>query len=111
MRELFQFDIYEEDKATVHAPSAQKARAEPLRPKRSLIEQLANSTAPTGALLQQLSLMSPMSLVAKYMALDNIARELFEERAAILEYDAGLPRPEAEAEAFRMVMQAYRDPG
>lgn len=29
-------------------------------------------------------------------------REYFEERAGILEYDAGLPRPEAELEAARM---------
>lgn len=31
-------------------------------------------------------------------------REYFEERAGILEYDAGLPRPEAELEAARMAI-------
>jgi hypothetical protein len=31
-------------------------------------------------------------------------RELFEERAAILEYDAGWPRPIAESEAFRHIV-------
>lgn len=114
MSELFQFDVHEDDEdheAAGNAPSAQDPRAHTPRPKPSLIAKLANSNAPPGSLLQQLSPMSPMSLVAKYMALDDVARELFEERAAILEYDAGLPRPEAEAEAFRMVMQAYRDSG
>lgn len=31
-------------------------------------------------------------------------RELWEERSAILEFDAGLSRPEAEREALRMVL-------
>jgi hypothetical protein len=39
-------------------------------------------------------------------------QEWYEERAAILEYEAGLPRAEAEAEALRL-LRAYaqkRDP-
>ncbi|MDW3223012.1 MAG: hypothetical protein R8G34_09040 [Paracoccaceae bacterium] len=52
---------------------------------------------------------SQMSLVAKFMALDPIARDAFEERAAILEYDAGLTRAEAERQAFILVMEAYGD--
>ena len=31
------------------------------------------------------------------------AREEFEERAAIMEYDGGLPRQEAERKAYRLV--------
>lgn len=38
---------------------------------------------------------------------DENAREHFEERAAIHEYDAGMPRPEAERQAAR-AMVAYR---
>jgi hypothetical protein len=33
-------------------------------------------------------------------------QEWYDERAAILEYDAGLPRPAAEAEALRL-LRAY----
>lgn len=55
------------------------------------------------------SQVSQMSLVARYMALDPLALELFEERAAILEYDAGLSRSEAERRAFAFVMARYRD--
>jgi hypothetical protein len=35
-------------------------------------------------------------------------REVFEERAAIMEYDGGLPRPEAEARAEELVREAHR---
>ncbi|MEP1613532.1 MAG: hypothetical protein ABJL72_16635 [Roseobacter sp.] len=55
------------------------------------------------------STLSQMSLVAKFMALDPIALDAFEERAAILEYDAGLSRADAEREAFTQVMQAFRE--
>lgn len=54
------------------------------------------------------SALSQKSLVAKFMALDPIAHELFEERAAIQEYDAGLSRADAEREAFIQVMQTFR---
>ena len=36
--------------------------------------------------------------------LDDDAREFFEERAAIMEYDAGQPREAAEAEAQRLTL-------
>ena len=46
--------------------------------------------------------------VAAFVAgLDDDAREFFEERAAIAEYDANLTRPEAEARAYRLTV-AYR---
>lgn len=50
---------------------------------------------------------SPSSLIAQFMALDPVALELFEERAAILEYDAGLPRDEAKRRAFAMVIAEF----
>ena len=53
--------------------------------------------------------LSQMSLVARFMSLDPVARDAFEERAAILEFDAGFTREEAEAKAFQMVMQAFHD--
>lgn len=55
---------------------------------------------------QQESRKSQESLVAKFMALDPIAHDRFNERAAILEYDAGMTRAEAERKAYRDVMQA-----
>lgn len=46
--------------------------------------------------------------VAKAVAqLDESARDAFEERAAILEFDAGLPRIDAERQALALV-QAQR---
>lgn len=50
-----------------------------------------------------------MSLVARFMSLDPVARDAFEERAAILEFDSGFTREEVEAKAFQMVMQAFHD--
>ncbi|MGH8584655.1 MAG: hypothetical protein ACREWE_00170 [Gammaproteobacteria bacterium] len=38
-------------------------------------------------------------------------KEFFEERSAILEYDAGLPRPEAELEAARITATLARNRG
>lgn len=35
-------------------------------------------------------------------------RELYEERAAILEYDAGLERKDAELQAYKEVLLEYR---
>jgi hypothetical protein len=40
------------------------------------------------------------SLAALVNALDDDAREYFEERAGILEFDAGYPRPKAERLAW-----------
>ena len=39
--------------------------------------------------------------------LDELARELFEERAAILEFDGSLPRAEAERCALGMVLRQH----
>ena len=52
--------------------------------------------------------LSQQSLVAKYMALDPVALDAFEERAAILQFDAGLSREDAERQAFIQVMEAFR---
>lgn len=49
------------------------------------------------------------SLISSFMALDPVANDAFEERAAILEYVEGLPRAEAELLAFRRVMTAIGD--
>lgn len=49
------------------------------------------------------------SLIAKFMALDPIINDAFEERAAILEYDAGVPRAEAEFRAFREIMAKFKE--
>jgi hypothetical protein len=38
-------------------------------------------------------------------------RESFEERAAIIQYDGGLPQPEAERRAEELVREAYRRTG
>ena len=57
---------------------------------------------------QNPSQMSQMSLVAKYMATDPDIKYAFEERAAIIEHDAGLPRAEAETRAFRSIMTEIR---
>ncbi|MBK1719165.1 hypothetical protein [Thiocystis violacea] len=47
-----------------------------------------------------------LALGAWVVTLDPDAREFFEERAAVVEYDAGLPRDEAEALA-RTLTLAY----
>jgi len=39
--------------------------------------------------------------------LDELARELFEERAAILEFDAHMPRAEAERRALGLVLRQH----
>lgn len=72
-------------------------------------EELGMQTAPKPLARIEKPKVSQVSLVAKFMALDPIARDVFEERAAILEYDAGLSRAEAERQAFIQVMDAYRD--
>lgn len=48
--------------------------------------------------------LSEPSLIAQYMALDPNVQDAFLERAAILEFDADMPRAQAELEAFRMVV-------
>lgn len=50
---------------------------------------------------------SPSALADWIATLDADAREFFEERAAILEYEAGLSRPDAEARAQHLT-DAYR---
>ena len=47
------------------------------------------------------------ALAAWVATLDTDAREFFEERAAILEYEAGLSRPDAETRAQQLT-DAYR---
>lgn len=48
-------------------------------------------------------------LVARAVALlDEADREAFEERAAIMEYDGGLPRREAERRALVLVQAGQR---
>jgi len=37
--------------------------------------------------------------------LNTIEEEYFEERAAIMQYDGGLSQPDAEEEAFRLLLQ------
>ncbi|MEP0960658.1 MAG: hypothetical protein ABJQ70_19100 [Roseobacter sp.] len=85
--------------STTHSPPAIATR-----PKKSRLQMVCN---PLPDMVK--SNLSQKSLVAKYMALDPEARDAFEERAAILEYDAGLSRAEAERQAFIEVMDAYRD--
>lgn len=55
---------------------------------------------------QRESRKSQESLVAKFMALDPIAYDRFNERAAILQYDVGMTRAEAERRAYRDVLQS-----
>ncbi|MEO1749775.1 MAG: hypothetical protein AAFR27_14390 [Pseudomonadota bacterium] len=68
-----------------------------------------NFTAAKTSALQNLgrSLAEP-SLIARYTALDPIAKDAFQERAAILEYQDGMTRPQAELEALRMVMHTIQ---
>jgi hypothetical protein len=56
----------------------------------------------TGSYLQPLE-PDVAHAVAKF---DEAARELFEERAAILEFDAGMPRSDAERKALAMTLDA-----
>lgn len=99
MYELYTFDPEGDGKAVPSPPRPVATRA--------LEEHVGELPNP---LMQSENRRRPqMSLVARYMALDPTARDLFEERAAVLEYDAGLPRPEAERRAFAMVVARYRD--
>jgi hypothetical protein len=45
------------------------------------------------------------NLAQRVDALDEDAREFYEERAGILEYEAGFPRPKAEALAWEEVQR------
>ena len=68
-----------------------------------------NFTAAKTSALQNLGRsISEPSLIARYMALDGTAQDAFQERAAILEYQNGMSRPQAELEAFRMVMHTIQ---
>jgi hypothetical protein len=109
MRELFSFDLDDRDPFPMTPPKPEAACEDGRRPPASPLNDLLNRKAEPGTILHDLSQASQISLVARYMALHPIARDAFEERAAILEHDAGLSRQDAEAEAFRLVMQAFRD--
>ncbi|MEO1798634.1 MAG: hypothetical protein AAFR53_16760 [Pseudomonadota bacterium] len=111
MFDLFEFDPFSPSQATAEKPPAVPncyiaVPAETLQthPKGSLLAALKDDDAPLGSLMSH---MSRPSLVAQFMSLDPIAKEAFEERAAILEYESGLSRPKAEAKAMRMVCQAF----
>lgn len=102
MYELFTFDPRSTARPSSSRPVATRP---PVEPERDVHNPLIRREKP------RRSQRSQRSLVASYMALDPIARELFEERAAILEYEAGLARADAERQAFHMVMQRYRPDG
>lgn len=51
--------------------------------------------------------LSRMSRVAKLMAGNREAYDRFDQTAAVLEYDQGMPRQEAEYEAMRRVLENY----
>ncbi|EAR50309.1 hypothetical protein OG2516_07178 [Oceanicola granulosus HTCC2516] len=109
MNDLFRFDFDEAEKVQIPPTPPRQEGVDKAPAKHAALADLANCDSEPGSLVWQLSHPSQMSLVARYMALDDTARDAFEERAAILEHDAGLPRPAAETLAFREVMQAYRD--
>lgn len=73
--------------------------------KASGLKGLENFNAPLGSFMSHIT---KPTLIGKYMALDPLVREVFQERAAILEYDAGFSRDEAERRALRMVMDRIR---
>lgn len=106
MRELFKFDPDFDPASDLVRPNRIEAHVHSTAPQSTLVQQLFPDDEVTRAFLSQVS---QKSLVARFMDLDPIAKELFEERAAILQYEAGLSRPDAETTAFRLVMQAYRD--
>lgn len=112
MYELFKFDpfkapdplshkvkmVAEKRSAETTSKPAQKFSRSVLRP-----EPATNSPL----LAVQLSQESQTSLVARFMSLHPIAKDAFEERAAILEYEGGFHRREAEAEAMRMTLALF----
>ncbi|MEL7213266.1 MAG: hypothetical protein AAGK92_11420 [Pseudomonadota bacterium] len=100
MYKLFTFDMDVADNRASSPPTLEPATNTGYQPQKT-----------TDNTLTQLrkSDLSQKSLVAEYMALDPIALDAFTERAAILQYDAGISRAEAEREAFIHVMQAFRD--
>lgn len=48
------------------------------------------------------------ALIAELLNQEENALDAYEERAGILEFDAGMTRPEAEAEAARLVVVRFR---
>ena len=56
----------------------------------------------------QYPVVQDQDLVAKVAALDEDAREFFEERAGIRQYEGGLSRQEAEAQAYEDVRRWQR---
>lgn len=71
-----------------------------------LINDLMNSNAPLGTFISHFT---KPSLIAQYFDLDPIARDCFQERAAIYEFEAGMPRDEAERKALREIMAKLRE--
>ena len=103
MTELFQFEWGADTAPAQHQPS--RHINDNRIPEGSAFAELERRTTPLGARVSQLS---RKSLVAKFMALDELARDAFEERAAILEIEGGLPRDKAEAKALAMIIKAYQ---
>lgn len=103
MYELFTFDL---------GPDARPTTSQPFQPVATgcgddSASETDNALIPI--IKHRPSQMSQMSLVARYMALDPNARDIFEERAAILQFEAGFSRADAERRAFALVMERYRD--
>jgi len=73
------------------------------RVKRDLLERLRHHKSALMSLLRQKELPSDISNWPEHW------REEFEERAAIMEYDGGLPRLEAEKKAETIVRTFYRE--
>ncbi len=106
MSKLFSFDLDEDvlDPRVASVPGQTHNELNSPKPANT------NSTIGFSAYYQgPLQHRSQMSLVAKYMALDPVAFHAFEERAAILEFDQGFTKEEAEMEAFRRVMKEYQE--
>lgn|GEM_PF-5407983 len=116
MFDFFSFDLDEislDQGAEVGAPEESPAapKQEPTaNPVKSLLDEVGDLTElmlSNRRKRQQESQKSRESQVAKFMALDPVARDAFEERAAILEYEAGFSREEAELRAFQLVVHAF----
>ena len=71
-------------------------RASPCLPHSSLLQKSEGSLLSQAVPLVPLSPPSKSNVIGLYLELETV-REAYEERAAILEYDAGMSREEAEA--------------
>ncbi|WP_227268735.1 hypothetical protein [Roseobacter weihaiensis] len=99
MYKLFTYNVATDAPCPPSQPSQEPATKSPATSPHATANPLQNRAN---------SNLSQKSLVAKFMALDSIARDAFEERAAILQFDAGMSRDEAEREALIQVMATYR---